>query len=172
MSSNDQHPERLVCLPYCIGKEIDVGCGNRKTSDNCIGVDILPKGQLGWNGCMFNVKSVADICTSGDKLSMFDDESLDFVVARHNLEHYVDIFKTLFEWKRVLKKGGLLIVILPDEEGLRKVGKRGILLDNTHEHSFTKQSFKTLIELFNFTVVRLQTVIQNWSFICVGRKEI
>jgi len=47
---------------------------------------ILPKGQLGWNGCMFNVKSVADICTSGDNLNMFGDSSLDFVIARHNLE--------------------------------------------------------------------------------------
>jgi len=70
-----------------------------------------------------------------------------------------------------LKIGGLLIVVLPDEEGLRKVGRRGILLDNTHEHSFTKQSFKTIIELLNFKIIRLQTVIQNWSFICVGRKE-
>jgi predicted SAM-dependent methyltransferase len=37
------------------------------------------------------------------------------VVARHNLEHYVDVVKTLCEWRRVLKPGGVMAILVPDE---------------------------------------------------------
>ncbi len=166
------HPERLAVLPYCEkGRGLDIGCGNRKTSENCIGIDIIPKGEKGSAGCMNGEISAADICASGDSLNMFHDGEVDFVIARHNLEHYVDVIKTLKEWRRVLKKEGILAVILPDEEGLNKIGKRGIELDPTHEHSFTMSSFKNLIEtLGGFEIVKLETVIENWSFICVCKK--
>ena len=119
------HPERLAVLPYCEkGKGIDVGCGHRKTTENCIGVDIIPKGVLGTAGCVKNKTSQADICTSADDLHMFKYGELDFLIARHNLEHYVDVIKTLREWKRVLKQNGVMAVIVPDEDGLNKVGKR------------------------------------------------
>jgi len=166
------HPERLAVLPYCdSGRGIDVGCGNRKSSDNCIGVDIVANGELGKIGCVENKISQADICTSGDDLNMFQDNELDFVIARHNLEHYVDVIKTLNEWHRVLKPSGVMAVILPDEDGLNRVGKRGIDLDATHEHSFTQDSFKRLINLIGgFEIQKMEPVVENWSFICVCKK--
>lgn len=167
-----EHPERLAVIPYCkIGKGIDVGCGHRKTSDNCIGVDLVKKGDLGQVGCITGKNSQADICASGDYLYMFNDGELDFVIARHNLEHYIDVVKTLREWKRVLKKGGVMAIILPDENGLNKVGKRGVELDSTHEHSFTQESFANIIDAIGgLEIIKLRTVIKNWSFICVSRK--
>ena len=160
------HPERLALLPYCIGRGIDVGCGHRKTSPNCIGVDILAKGQIGKNGCVRGKRSVADIQTSGDNLYMFQDSELDFVISRHNLEHHIDIIKTLQEWKRVLKKGGILGVVLPDENKVNTIE-----LDSTHKHVFTPESFRRFLELIgNFEIIKMETVIPNWSFICVAKK--
>ena len=166
------HPERLAALPYCeYGRGIDVGCGHRKTSERCIGVDIVPKGEKGSAGCVKGKESAADICTSGDDLHMFKDNALDFVIARHNLEHYVDVVKTLQEWKRVLKFGGSLVLILPDEDGLNEIGRRGINLDPTHEHSFTQASIKNLLQLIGgLEVIRLEEVVKNWSFICVCKR--
>lgn len=166
------HPERLAVLPYCsAGRGLDIGCGYRKTSDNCIGVDIVPMGSYGAAGNVKNQISQADICTSGDDLHMFGDNEMDFIVARHNLEHYIDIIKTLKEWRRVIKKGGYLAVILPDEDGLRAVGKRGIALDPTHEHSFTKGSFEQIMTLLGgFEIIALEDVVPNWSFLCVCKK--
>lgn len=166
------HPERLAVLPYCIkGKGIDVGCGNRKSSDNCIGIDIVPKGSVGTVGSVTSQISQADICASGDQLSMFSDGELDFVIARHNLEHYVDVIKTIKEWYRVLRKDGFMVVVLPDETGLNRVGKRGVALDPTHEHSFTQESFKNLIEAIGgFEILKQEPVISNWSFISVCKK--
>lgn len=161
------HPERLAVLEYCVGKGIDVGCGNRKTSENCIGVDVLEKGELGKYGCVTGKQSQADVRASGDDLHMFADGELDFVVARHNIEHYVDVVKTLLEWKRVLKSGGTLALVVPDDTNLDT-----IKLDPTHKHAFTPESFKRYIKLIGgLEITRLEPVIENWSFICVCKKE-
>lgn len=161
------HPERLAVLPYCVGRGIDVGCGNNKTADHCIGVDLLAKGEIGKYGSVSGKKSKADICASGDDLYMFKDNELDFVVARHNIEHYVDVVKTLSEWKRVLKKGGVMAVVAPDETNINT-----IVLDPTHKHAFTPESFKRYIDLIGgFEIIKLESVIENWSFICVCRKK-
>ncbi len=164
---DDLHPERLVLLPYCTqGKGIDVGCGNRKTHENCIGVDIIPKGHKGSDGCVKDKESTADVCTSGDNLQLFMDGELDFVISRHNLEHYVDVIKTLREWKRVLKQGGLLAMVLPDERFMNTIN-----LDPTHKHVFTPDSIKNYLGLIgDFEIIKNETVIENWSFICVARK--
>lgn len=161
------HPERLILLPYCTeGKGIDVGCGHRKTHENCIGVDIVPKGEKGQYGCVKDKSSQADICSSGDNLSAFADKELDFVVSRHNLEHYVDVIKTLLEWKRVLKIGGTMAMVLPDERHLNT-----IQLDPTHKHVFTPESIARYLHLIGgFEILKNEAVIENWSFVCVARR--
>lgn len=170
-AAESNHPERRAVLPYCLsGKGIDVGCGNRKTTENCIGIDLVAKGCLGSVGCVRGKASQADICASGDDLYMFKDGELDFVVARHNLEHYVDVVKTIKEWRRVLKTGGVMAVILPDEDGLNRVNLRGVALDVTHHHSFSMTSFRNLVTAIGgFEIVKIEPVVENWSFIGVCR---
>jgi SAM-dependent methyltransferase len=41
--------------------------------------------------------------------------SYDFVLSCHSLEHIANPVKALFEWKRVLKKKGILVVVLPSK---------------------------------------------------------
>src|SRR5207249_763097 len=111
----DNHPEALALAKFCVGKGIDVGCGHRKVAPDCIGVDLLASGEIGTHGVVATQKCIADIQASGDDLYMFADGELDYVVSRHNLEHYVDVVKTLAEWRRVLKPGGTMAIIVPDE---------------------------------------------------------
>jgi len=93
---------------------------------------------------------------------MFSDGELDFVVARHNLEHYVDVIKTLQEWKRVLRVGGHLAIVIPDDTNLDTIH-----LDPTHKHVFTPDSFVRYIDLIGgFQVEKLEPVIPGWSFLC------
>lgn len=165
--TDDLHPERLALIQYCAnGKGIDVGCGYRKTHPNCIGVDLNAAGAIGEYGCVTGMSSVADICASGDNLHMFADEELDFVVSRHNLEHYIDIIKTLQEWKRVLKVGGIMASVLPDESTINTIA-----LDPTHKHVFTPESYLRYIDLIgSFKVIEMRTVGKNWSFLCAVKK--
>ena len=52
-------------------------------------------------------------CDASD-LSCLADHSYDFVLSSHNLEHFANPVKALYEWKRVIRPGGGLIVLLPD----------------------------------------------------------
>lgn len=52
----------------------------------------------------------------GTDLRLFENESYDFVLSSHALEHMADPIKALHEWKRVLKKGGVLLLCLPDKD--------------------------------------------------------
>jgi len=42
------------------------------------------------------------------------DETYDFLLSSHCLEHCANAIKTLNEWKRVIKYGGYLLIIVPD----------------------------------------------------------
>jgi SAM-dependent methyltransferase len=52
-------------------------------------------------------------CDASD-LSIIADDSYDFVLSSHNLEHFANPVKALYEWKRVTRPGGGLVVLLPD----------------------------------------------------------
>jgi SAM-dependent methyltransferase len=158
--------EKRILYPYCQGLGLDVGCGSRKTHPQALGVDIVPGGQIGKFGSERRRINQANICTSGDNLYMFTDESLDYIVSRHNLEHYDDPEKTLKEWRRVLKKGGTLGVVLPDEDKVET-----LKLDPTHKSSFTKKSFRKLLDrVGGFKIEKLDTCIPDKSFYCIALK--
>jgi SAM-dependent methyltransferase len=160
------HPEALALQPYCIGRGIDVGCGHRKVAPECIGVDLLAAGEVGQHGVVHGQRSVADIQASGDDLHMFADGELDYVVSRHNLEHYVDVVKTLQEWARVTRIGGTVAMIVPDE----RAGDT-IFLDPTHKHVFTPESLERLLSLVGgLEVVTSGVVTPNWSFLTVAQR--
>lgn len=55
-----------------------------------------------------------DIVDDGERLATFADESLDFVVANHMLEHIEDPVAALQRLIRVLRPGGILFLTLPD----------------------------------------------------------
>lgn len=157
--------ERKLAARYARGKGIDVGCGSKKTTPACIGVDLTPKGQYGFAGSQLFEASQADIVASGDDLP-FKDGELDFVIARHNLEHYIDPVKTLQEWRRVLRVGGTLVLIMPDEAHLDT-----IMLDPTHYHVYTQESMARLIgAVGGFRIARNEQAIPKWSFIAVAKK--
>jgi len=53
--------------------------------------------------------------TEASDLSKIKNESYDFVLSCHSLEHVANVMKAINEWRRVLKKDGKLILVLPDK---------------------------------------------------------
>jgi SAM-dependent methyltransferase len=49
-----------------------------------------------------------------DRLSAFADESLDFVIASHVLEHLAEPIGQIVDIHRVLRPGGIFLLVLPD----------------------------------------------------------
>jgi len=60
-----------------------------------------------------------------DRLSAFGDRSLDFVIASHVLEHLADPIGCLGEIRRVLRRGGVCLVMLPDRRYTFDRGRPG-----------------------------------------------
>ncbi len=147
--------EQAALAQFCPeGKKgIDVGCGPRKVAKWAVGIDILRK------------ESEADILASGDRLP-FGKEALDFVVASHNLEHYEDLQVTLREWKRVLKKGGVIGVVVPDD---RVIDTQA--LNPQHKHALTPDLLMDHIRRSGGLEIEvLQEIVDAWSFGCICRK--
>jgi len=60
------------------------------------------------------VSARVDVVAEGNSLP-FDDDSQDFVISSHVLEHFYDVIGTVGEWLRVVRPGGLVYVVLPDK---------------------------------------------------------
>jgi len=57
------------------------------------------------------------ICDATNLKSVLD-ASYECVLASHCLEHVANPLRALKEWKRILKEGGLLVLVLPHKDGI------------------------------------------------------
>jgi len=79
------------------------------------------------------------------KLKDIPNECYDFLLSCHSLEHVANPIKALLEWKRVIKKGAFLILVLPDKRYTFDVNRPYTSLDHliqdykseTDEHDTT-----------------------------------
>jgi len=58
---------------------------------------------------------VPDVIDDGELLESFADESVDFVIASHFIEHCEDPIGALAAHLRVVRRGGILLQVLPDK---------------------------------------------------------
>lgn len=56
-----------------------------------------------------------DIVAPGDKLPLADN-SVDYVISSHVIEHFYDPVQTVNEWLRVVRPGGYIYIIAPHKE--------------------------------------------------------
>lgn len=158
----EEYGEDGILAQIAVGKGIDVGCGNQKVVADAIGVDLCAFGEKTFQ----DTTSVADIKASGDNLHMFADGSLDYVVARHNIEHYSNPIKALREWHRVLKPDGKIGLCTPDDGCVN-----GIRLDSSHRHSFSRDCMRDLLQVTGFEVESLGGTANGWDFYVIARKN-
>lgn len=97
--------DRRFATTYFVGKGIDVGCGPDPISRY---TEMFP--------LMTTVRSWDQHDGDGQLLEGIEDESLDFVHSSHSLEHMQDPRIALRNWIRVVKPGGHIIIMLPDED--------------------------------------------------------
>jgi predicted SAM-dependent methyltransferase len=71
-----------------------------------------------------------DIVANGETLECVEDESQDFVIANHFLEHCEDPIRALKNFLRVVRRGGVIFVAIPDKRFTFDV-RRGV---TTFEH--------------------------------------
>jgi SAM-dependent methyltransferase len=101
---------------YFSGKVLDIGCGNNLVVPNAIPFD----------------KEQGDAQNILDHLSS---ETFDCVHSSHSLEHMGDVPKALEEWWRLVKPGGVMIIVVPDED-LYEQGVWPSLFNREHAATF------------------------------------
>ena len=113
------------------------------------------------------VKKV-DIIARGDKLPL-KDNSVDFVFSSHVIEHFYNPMSAIREWTRVVKKGGHIVMIVPNKkytfdkdkectkiEEFRQRDKDFDINKNypdVHHSIWTLQTFLEFAKEFNLPVV-------------------
>jgi SAM-dependent methyltransferase len=90
---------------FYVGDGVDIG-GKPDPLANYVGVFPLLRGVKTWD------------LEDGDAQYMqgVADETFDFLVSSHSLEHMVDVPTALKNWIRIVKRGGHLIITVPDED--------------------------------------------------------
>jgi SAM-dependent methyltransferase len=98
------------------GSGIDIGCGSDPVTPNARRFD-LEHGD-------------ANI------ISQYVKEQFDFVYSSHCLEHMHDPRKTILDWWKLVKPGGYLFVVVPDED-LYEQGVFPSRFNDDHKATFT-----------------------------------
>ena len=82
-----------------------------------------------------------DIVDDASTLATFQDESLDFIVANHVLEHVPDFLGTLDTFARKLRVGGIAFFALPDRRFNPEDKDRPTTSPNHHITAFRNKTF-------------------------------
>lgn len=95
------------------GIEIGGSTQNSYQLKRAINVDFADDPGV-WQDTRFEPATV-HLVANGDDLP-FKDNTLDYVLSSHNIEHYFDPVQALKEWWRVIKPGGYIVVIVPHKD--------------------------------------------------------
>jgi len=155
-------------IQYTGGTGVDIGCGLNKIHSAAIGIDM----RLGSKD--FGYAYGANIAYRPEKsyleLSWFADASLDFVFSSHCIEHFADPAKSIAEMWRVLKKGGYLVAVLPDERYYPHVGAKGANLD--HKMDYSPERLVTLVrQAGKCEIVQLDTLHSKLENVVLTKRD-
>jgi predicted SAM-dependent methyltransferase len=144
-------------LPETKELNLHLGCGSINHPE-FVNIDGLPAPHIHY------IRSL-------DNLSIFKDHSVDLIYSSHCLEHFSHkkTLQILTEWNRVLKRGGILRLAVPDFDVLMKVYQEtgndikpilGVLMGgqdykyNFHMAAFNGQSLRDLLIEAGFSDVK------------------
>lgn len=144
---------RSNVLKYCVGKGIDIGCGDDLVVPEAVGVDDQRKGRS-W------VKIVAD----ASKRLPFLDEGFDYIFSSHCLEDIENTEETLREWIRPLKRGGYIILYLPHRDLYHGVNPE-------HKNEFENQDIEEYLKKLDVEIVESYIHEGTYSFLVVGKRN-
>jgi len=152
-------------MPYLNGKGIDIGSGDRCILTESCRVDIDKNRE-------------PHFCCSGDELPC-EDEEFDFLTSIHSLEHFEDPEKTLREWRRIVKKGGIVAIVHPDVDYTKKQLPEDANPDkNPHNKHFYERNHEGFIKWFEslenvgLKIIDTGPACREWSFYVILKRVI
>ncbi len=114
--------EMALSHRYCVGKGIEIGAAahNPFNLKDCI--NVAPKEDES-----FYRQSQMDMCDEAAKIDLYgyandipvEDNSYDYVISSHVLEHVPDAIGAFLEWDRVVRNNGTIFMIVPKRNALK-----------------------------------------------------
>ena len=108
-----------------------------------------------------------DICTNAKDLSMVSSDSIEEIYSSNMLEHFslLETVNVLKEWNRVLKKGGILWLSVPDFECIYRIYDKYKMLPLwALYHMYGEQHHEHAWHYTIFTWVNLQNYLMEAGF--------
>lgn len=165
ISAEEKIARRELAKELESGTVLDLGCGGNKIDPRATGVDIRPNGTMGVGYNSLHA-SAGEVACDVVELAPFEDKSVDGILAKHLLEHILDVPKALKEWGRVLKDDGRLVIIVPDWRFCEAMA-----CDPSHVAAYTPDSLRSLIEAIGgFKIDRVETIEPGYVFCLSAHK--
>ncbi len=143
-------------LPYCEGKGCDIGFGGDKIKKtNCDGIDFeQPYTYTG--------KDKVDIpCDVINNEIPVPDNTYDYVYTSHLIEDFTDTHDALRKFIRILKNGGNLVLVFPDQPKYEVYCKEmGVPMNPYHIHA--QMGYQYMLARMNeMKGIRYETLYSN-----------
>lgn len=142
---------------------LDIGCGQNIHFPS-IGLDFYS----GIKHPVYSGEYRPQITSLAENIAYLNKNTFSVVICSHILEHVKDPITTFRKWVKLLKKGGIIIVLLPDA-----IYEKGIKWDPSHINFFTPESFKEKIINTNLDLLRTEIfddLHNRFSISYVGRR--
>ena len=151
---------QIVCKYGKNTKILEVGCSSGQLMKmleeaeykNVIGIDMSKEAIR-----MCRTSGVRDVVRMDGSELGFKENSFDLLIASDVLEHIRDDSKAVFDWKRVLKKGGDIIAFVPAFKSLWS----GHDVVNRHFRRYNKRELQALFKQNELSVKRTS----YWNFV-------
>ena len=180
--SKDRISEATRFIPNKIENFLDIGCGE--------GYSLIEASNRGWNvyGIDITDHRIKDACINDIKFinsdlinSKLPSEFFDIVYLDSVLEHVYNPMEYLTEIKRILKKGGILYLGVPNEDSLfndvrkilYKLTRKNItekikpFQSPYHINGFNKVSLKFALDKAGLNIVKLRNFASRVEFMKV-----
>lgn len=145
------------------GEGVDVGASVRSVYEKDLRVDMDPSVE-------------PDVLCPGDALQLPDDK-YDYLYGIHVFEHFEDQTKLMLEWKRVIKKGGIIAIVHPDVQYTGRYTKKPTDPDYdpyyVHYHERTYAEFLQYLkdnDYFGMKLIDDGLACPEWSFYVILKK--
>lgn len=163
---------RHLTAKYCKGCGVDIASQGDAVVPWAISFD-LPVDEFNVYCSNQPPKGPIHLRGHADKLP-FETGSLDFVYSSHLLEDYEKWDEVLFEWARVIKPGGHLIILVPDKELWAQALGKGQTPNCSHKHESHAGELTPYGEWLGFEVLEDRLTQQfpgDYTVMFVGRKK-
>ena len=166
-SETSKHRDKI--LKHCTGVGCDIGFGGDPVTNAAVRIDFATPYAATGN---------APVQLDGDcrNLKWFRNDVLDFVYSSHVLEDFPEgeTVNVIREWIRVLKQGGKLILLLPDQQRYLAHCRQNNQPINPHhaiDHFSAKYICEVAAKIPGLSLVECNDALGDYSFFAVFEKQ-